>query len=381
MHYFDYNATTPCLPEVVQAMMPFFTEKYGQASSGLYPLSWQASAAVEKSREAIAELVGVDPDELIFTSGSTESCFLAIRGVIELYVSAKQGFIPHIISSELEHSAVVEAIKGMEALRLCTVSWVPCDENGIISLESVINSKNENTVLLALMLANNVTGVIQDISMICEWARSERIVTFCDTTQAIGKMSLSFKSLGVDMATISSHKMYGPKGIGALYLRKGRPSLRIQAVIKGGGQEGEIRGGTINVPGVVGFGEAAKCALDNFEKYNEIKNLRDYLEKELYASGAYIWGGDVNRLPHVSMLGFKDTKAVDLLHALKGTFALSLGSACHGKLLGPSKVIQLMQPNSEFIEGSLRISMGIFNSWNDVNELIIALKNFVKIKK
>src|SRR5690606_10612929 len=222
MIYLDYNATTPCLPEVVEAMIPYFTEKFGNASSVHYPIAWQSRDAVDTARTRVAELVGVVPAELIFTSGSTEAWYLGIRGLLELFKSTKKDFTPHVITSQLEHSAVTQVLKDAERQGLCMVTWISSDPDGKISVDDIKKVRHENTVLIALMLANNVTGVLTDVASIGACAREQKIFTFCDTTQAIGKIPLSFKALNVDMACISAHKFYGPKGIGCLYLKKDR---------------------------------------------------------------------------------------------------------------------------------------------------------------
>lgn len=376
MIYFDHNATTYCLDEVLSEMIPYFSDKFGNASSGFYPLAWQSDFAIQESRKQIANLVDVDSEEIVFTSGATESCYLGIRGLLELFYLTKKDFKPHVMSSKMEHSAVKEVLEDLEKMGWIEITWLDNNEEGIISFDSIKREKKDTTVLIALMLANNVTGVIQDIKSIAEWARNEKIFTFCDTTQAIGKIPISFRELTIDMATISAHKFYGPKGIGALYLRKGRPTLRIKHLISGGGQENKKRGGTYNVPSIVGFGKACELAINNLHQYTVIEQFRNEFESRLKNEfDVHIWGEKSVRLPHVSMFGLKGKRGVDILNKLKGKYAFSLGSACQAHENKPSYVIQCMNPHSPFIDGSIRLSFGLKNTRDEMMEFLQDLKN------
>lgn len=364
--YLDNNATTRVDQRVIDVMLPFFNEHYGNAASASHYFGWTAAEAVEQAREQVAALISGKADNIIFTSGATESVNLAIKGI------AKEG--DHIITCKTEHRAVLDCCAYLEE-RGTEVTYLPVDTNGRISLQQLEKCITPATKLIAVMYANNETGVIQPIEEIGKLAAEKSIPFFCDATQAIGKIKVDVIKSGIDMLALSGHKLYGPKGVGALY-KKG---VKITAQINGGGHEHNMRSGTLNVPGIVGLGKA--CELCNEEMEAEtagINALKERLENALTKLDDVTINGDVNhRLPNVTNLCFKGTIAADLMMRLNQQLAMSSGSACKSSVTEPSHVLKAMGLSDQDAFASLRLSLGRFNTPEDIEQAINLLSNAV----
>src|SRR6476659_118651 len=294
--YMDYHATTPVDPRVVEAMLPYFTEKFGNAASRNHPFGWEAEEAVEAARKQVADLIGANAKELIFTSGATESNNLAIKGVAEMYREKGN----HIITCVTEHKAVIDTCKKLEKQGL-RVTYLPVQKDGRISLDELRAAITDKTILITIMTANNEIGVIQPIAEIGAIAKEKGILFHTDAVQAVGKIPFSVNDLKVDMASLSGHKIYGPKGVGALYVRRRNPRVLLAEQISGGGHERGMRSGTLNVPGIVGFGKAAElCRLEMAADTDRLSKLRDRLNEKLHKNldEIYINGSQEHRLPH-----------------------------------------------------------------------------------
>lgn len=351
----DYNATTPCDARVLDEMLPYFTEKFGNASAKIHRFGWIANQAIEQARQQVANLINADLSEIIFTSGATESCNLAIKGIFERYTSKGN----HIITCTTEHHAVLDSCKSLEE-KGASVSYLQVNENGLIDLEELRTTIQDNTILIAIMYGNNETGVIQEVQKIAAIAKEKKVLFFSDATQAVGKTKVDVIEDGIDLLALSAHKIYGPKGVGALYIRRRKPRVSITAQIDGGGQENGLRSGTYNVPGIVGLGKA--CAILLKEELAEQNRLREYqqdLEQFFINENAAIINGfKCNRLPNVSNISFDGIDAQRLIAKLNNEFAFSLGSACTSAIQGPSHVLTAMGLTSTIIKGSIRISLG-----------------------
>jgi cysteine desulfurase len=361
--YLDYNSTTPCDPRVVEAMLPYFTEKFGNAASRSHAFGWEAEEAVELAREQVAGLVGAGPKEIVFTSGSTEGCNLAIKGAFEMYAGKGN----HIITVVTEHKAVLDTCHHLEKLG-AEVDWLPVDEQGLISLTELQAAIRPTTVLIAIMYANNEIGVIQPIREISAIARRHGIVFFTDATQAIGRIPVDVEADGIDLMTFSAHKLYGPKGIGALYVRRKNPRVRLVAQMDGGGHERAMRSGTLNVPAIVGFGKAcAICAGEMPAERARIENLRDQLETGLLALDiSRVNGSRHYRLPGVTNISFGEVDGEALLAGLGKNVALSSGSACTSASMEPSYVLKALGLNDELARSSLRLGLGRYTTKEEV---------------
>ncbi|HEY4935054.1 MAG TPA: aminotransferase class V-fold PLP-dependent enzyme, partial [Puia sp.] len=300
--YMDYHATTPCDSRVLEAMMPYFSLQYGNASSRGHLFGWQAAEAVQIAREEIALLLNADPSEIIFTSGATESINLAIKGVYEMF----SGKGKHIITVSTEHRAVLDTSIHLEKLG-AEISYLPVQRDGLVDLDLLKSAIRPDTILIAVMVANNETGVIQPVKDIGEIAKERGILFFTDATQALGKIVVDTIRDGIDLLACSAHKLYGPKGVGVLYVRRKNPRVRLTAQLDGGGQERGLRSGTLNVPGIVGFGKAAGLTRVEMERdMGSIGRLRDKLEKALMRiEGASLNGNSRHRLPTVSNISFE----------------------------------------------------------------------------
>lgn len=365
MIYLDYNATTPCAPEVVEAMLPYFSEKFGNAGSVTHALGWVSAEAVKQSRAQIAAKLKCEPEEIYFTSGATEACNTAIQGIFDIYqVKGKE-----IICIATEHKAVLDTYEFLEKTSGAIVKIIEVDEHGRVNLNALKDSINSNTILISAMFANNETGVINDISDIGTIARANNVLFFCDATQAFGKLPIDLATLPIDALAASAHKIYGPKGVGVLFLRRKKPRVTIQPLIWGGGQEKGKRSGTLNVPGIVGMAKAVSIMGDQ-EEWNRLKALRDDLENSILAldSKFKINGDPQNRLPHVSNIALIGIKAEKLLSKINHTLCISLGSACAAAQQGPSHVLQAMFDDKERIDGSIRISIGKLTTQTEIQE-------------
>ena len=360
--YFDYNATTPCASEVIEAMLPFFGVHFGNAASKSHPFGWIAENAVEEAREKIANLIEAKPKEIIFTSGATESINLAIKGTFESYVKEEQ---QHYITCKTEHKAVLDTFAELEK-RGAEVTYLPVDSNGTISLKDLENSIRSYTKMICLMWANNETGVIHPISEIAALAESRNIIFFTDGVQAAGKIPVSVS--GIHLMALSAHKLYGPKGVGALYVRHNHSFPKPLAQIHGGGHEKGLRSGTLNVPGIVGFGKAAELRLMEMkEEGKRLEILRNRLESDILGiQGTILNGSQKKRLPHVTNISFSGVEGEELLKKINQKIAVSSGSACTSISPKPSHVLQAMGLNPDLGRSSIRFSLGRNTSLEDV---------------
>lgn len=354
--YLDHNATTPCTAEVLVAMLPYFTDNYGNASSTHHPYGWLADEAVETARESIAELIGCSPKEIVFTSGATEAINLAIRGTL-LSPENKKG--NHIITVATEHAAVLDTCKALESQEI-EVTYLPVDSKGMLDLNELKKSIRKDTALISVMVANNETGVIQPICDIGKIAKEHGIVFLADGVQAVGKIPVDVRELDVDLLPLSAHKMYGPKGVGALYVRKSNPKMELQAELTGGGHERGRRSGTLNVPGIVGLGKTAQIQQNKLSsEYQRLKVLRNKLESAILSlPGTKLNGDAEQRLPHVSNISFEGVESKDLLIAINKAVAVSSGSACSSVTERPSHVLQAMGIPDKLAKATLRFSLG-----------------------
>lgn len=355
----DYSSTTPCDDRVVQEMLPYFTQYFGNTASRVHSFSWQAEAAVEQARERVATLLQVQAREVIFTSGATEACNLALRGVFEMYTVKGK----HIITTKTEHKAVLDTCKALEK-KGAQVTYLNVDNDGVINLQQLEAAIRPDTILVAVMLANNETGVLQPVVQIGEICKRKQVLFFCDATQAAGKIAVYPNKAGIDLMSCSAHKMYGPKGVGALYIRSRNPRVKVTAQLTGGGHEQNVRSGTLNVPGIVGFGKACAICTDEMEEEAErLLNLRQRLEANLLRiPTAHRNGAEQLRLPHVSNISFNGLNSNLLLSSLNKSLALSAGSACTSGSLDPSYVLAAMGLAESLSRSALRFSLGRFTT-------------------
>jgi len=375
--YLDNNATTPMDPRVLEAMIPFFTKYFGNAASSSHSLGWEAEEAVEKAREQVAELINAEPNEIVFTSSATESDNLALKGIFEMYAAKGN----HFITVKTEHKAVLDSCEHLAKLG-AEITFLPVKKDGLIDLTQLENSIKPSTILICVMYANNETGVLQPTRDISAIAKKHGVLFFSDATQAVGKIPVDVILDGIDLMAFSAHKMHGPKGVGALYVRRKNPRVRITAQIDGGGHERGIRSGTLNVPGIVGFGKA--CELCRIEMQNDSQKtqiLRDKLENELLKiKGAQVNGNRQQRLPNVSNMSFKNINAADLMGNLSGKIALSSGSACTSATHQPSFVLKALGLGDERALSSLRFGLGRFTTEEEIDYTISELAKFLMPK-
>jgi len=364
--YLDYNSTTPVDPRVLEAMLPYFTEKFGNAASKTHSFGWVAEAAVEQARERVAKLINATPHEIIFTSGATESVNLAIKGVWENYQSKGN----HIITVATEHKAVLDTCNYLES-KGAQVTYLKVDREGLIDLEELKNSMTRSTILVCVMYANNETGVIQQISEISKIVHDKESLFLCDATQAVGKIPVDVEADGIDLLCLSAHKIYGPKGTGALFVRRKNSRVSLIPQIHGGNHERGFRSGTLNVPGIVGLGKA--CEIAEKEMWNDaqrVSQLRTLLEQKLLDLGNIFVNGSIKyRLPNVTNLCFKGIKA-DSLIAKLSEIAVSTGSACTSAIAQPSHVLKSMGMTDEMAYSSVRFSLGKYTTEEDVKYVI-----------
>ena len=373
--YLDNHATTRVDPRVVDAMLPYFTEHFGNAASRNHEFGWEAEQAVDKARKQIADLIGATSKEIIFTSGATESDNLAIKGVAEMY--AEKG--NHIITAVTEHKAVLDTCKKLEK-NGARVTYLPVMGDGLIDLEMLKEAITDKTILVSIMYANNELGVIQPIREIGKLCRERGVLFHTDGVQAIGKVPIDVNKDNIDMMSISAHKMYGPKGVGALYVRRRNPRVQITAQIDGGGHERGMRSGTLNVPGIVGLGEA--CELCNREMETEtvrLRNLRDRLREKLEAGldEVYINGSMEHRLPHSLNMSFAYVEGESLLMGIND-IAVSSGSACTSATLEPSYVLKALGVGDDVAHSSIRFGIGRFNTEEEIDYVADKLVDVVK---
>ncbi|MCZ6580300.1 MAG: IscS subfamily cysteine desulfurase [Nitrospirales bacterium] len=365
--YMDYHSTTPCDPRVVDAMLPFFTEKFGNSASRNHSFGWESEEAVELARKQIARLIHADSKELVFTSGATESDNLALKGVVEMY--RQKG--DHIITSATEHRAVIDPAKALEKKGI-KVTYLSVEKTGRVNPDDVRNAITDKTILISLMLANNEIGTIHPIKEIGKIAKEKGILFHCDATQGVGKIPVDVQELGVDLMSFSAHKIYGPKGIGALYVRRKAPRVRLVPMLDGGGHERGMRSGTIPVPLVVGFGKACElCEQEMATESIRIAAMRDRLEEGINASleESYLNGHPTERLPGNLNISFAYVEGEALLMGVK-EIALSSGSACTSATLEPSYVLRALGVGSDLAHSSIRFGLGRFTTNEEVEYTI-----------
>jgi cysteine desulfurase len=365
--YLDYNSTTPCDKRVVEAMLPYFIQYFGNAASKSHSFGWHAEEAVEYAREQIAGLIGAETKEIVFTSGATEATNLAIKGIAEAYASKDN----HIITSVLEHKAVLDTCRHLEK-QGAEITYLPVNSEGWITPQQIEETIRPSTILIALMYANNETGTIAPVSEIGSIARKHHVLFFTDATQAIGKIPVNVNDDTIDIMAFSAHKIYGPKGVGALYVRRKNPRVKLIAQIDGGGHERGMRSGTLNVPGIVGFGKAAECCRNEMQQDAErLSRLRSKLESALLKLGdVYVNGSKDHRLPAVSNLSFKNVEGQALMMALTKEIAVSSGSACTSASLEPSYVLKALGLDDELAHSSIRFSLGRFTTDEEIEYAI-----------
>lgn len=372
--YLDNNATTPMDPRVLEAMTPYFLEHFGNAASRNHPFGWEAEEAVDYAREQVAKLIGADPKEIIFTSGATEGDNLAIKGVFEMYASKGN----HIITATTEHKAVLDTCKHIEKLG-GEVTYLQVKADGLIDLKELEAAIKPTTILISIMYANNEIGTVQPIREISAIAKRHGVLLFTDAVQAVGKIPVDVNKDGIDLMAFTAHKMYGPKGVGALYVRRKNPRVKVTAQMDGGGHERGMRSGTLNVPGIVGFGKACEIAMQDMEEDTKrISILRDKLETELMKlEEAYINGSTEHRLPHVTNISFKHVEGEGLLMGFNKNIALSSGSACTSASLEPSYVLKALGLGDDLAHSSLRFGLGRFTNEEQIDYTIKAISDTV----
>ena len=372
--YLDHNATTPMDPRVLEAMIPYFTENFGNAASRNHSFGWHAEEAVDYAREQIAKLIGADPKEIIFTSGATEGDNLAIKGVYEMYATKGN----HIITATTEHKAVLDTCKHLEKLG-AEITYLEVQPDGLIDLKELEAAMRPTTILVAIMYANNEIGVIQPVKEISAIAKKHGALFFTDAVQAVGKIPVDVNADGIDLMAFTAHKMYGPKGVGALYVRRKNPRVKVTAQVDGGGHERGMRSGTLNVPGIVGFGKACELARTEMaEDTARISKLRDKLENALkQIDESYVNGNPAHRLPHVSNISFKYVEGEGLMMGFNKDIALSSGSACTSASLEPSYVLKALGLGDDLAHSSLRFGLGRYTTEEQIDFTIKAVSETV----
>src|ERR1700710_2064943 len=371
--YLDNNATTPMDPRVLEAMIPYFVEHFGNAASRNHPFGWEAEEDVDYEREQVAKLIGADPKEIIFTSGATEGGNLAIKGVYEMYASKGN----HIITATTEHKAVLDTCKHIEKIG-GEVTYLQVKADGLIDLAELEAAVKPTTILIAIMYANNEIGSIQPIKEISTLAKKAGILFFTDATQAVGKVPVDVIKDGIDLMAFSAHKMYGPKGVGALYVRRKNPRGKVTAQMDGGGHERGMRSGTLNVPGIVGLGKACELCMQEMESEAiRLSGLRDKLQAELTVlEESYVNGNQDHRLPHVANISFKYVEGEGLMMAMKD-LAVSSGSACTSASLEPSYVLKSLGLSDDLAHSSIRFGLGRFTTEEEVDYAVEVTKKSV----
>jgi cysteine desulfurase len=364
--YLDNHSTTPVDPRVLEVMLPYFNEKFGNAASRNHAFGWEAEAAVDQAREEIARLIHASPREIVFTSGATESDNLALKGAAEGYKERGN----HIVTCATEHRAVLDSCKTLERHGFA-VTYLPVERSGRLNLDRLRAAVTEKTILISLMAANNEIGTIHPMKEIGRLAKEKKIVFHSDAAQAVGKVPIDVEEMGIDLLSISAHKMYGPKGIGALYVRSKGPKVNLKPIIDGGGHEKGLRSGTLNVPAIVGFGKA--CALARVEMAQEASRLtalRERLKDGLlrHMDEVYV-NGEGERLPGNTNLSFAYIEGESLMMALKD-IALSTGSACTSASLEPSHVLRALGMDENLIHASIRFGIGRFNTEEEIDYTI-----------
>ena len=363
--FMDAQSTTPCDPRVVEAMMPYFTEKFGHPASRNHPFGWEAEAAVDAARARLAKLIGArDPKELVFTSGGTESINLALKGVAEMYREKGN----HIVTTVIEQRASLDVCKKLERQGF-EVTSVPVQPDGLVDVEEIRRAITDKTILISVMFANNEIGTIQDVAAIGKLAKDKGIIFHADATQAVGKIPVDVEAMGIDVLSCTAHLIYGPKGVGALYVRRKGPRVRIAAQMDGGGHERGMRSGTLPVPLIVGFGRAAEiCQESMVEESTRLAKMRDRLQDMILSSvdEAFLNGRPDRRLAGNLNISFAYVEGESVLMGLNKETALSSGSACTSSTLEPSYVIAALGASAELAHSSIRFSLHRFNTDEEV---------------
>jgi cysteine desulfurase len=364
--FLDAQSTTPVDPRVVDAMLPYFTEKFGHPASRNHPFGWEAEAAVDAARAQLARLIGArDAKELIFTSGGTESINLAVKGVAEMYREKGN----HIVTTVIEQRAGLDVCKRLERQGF-EVAYVPVQPDGLVDVETVRKAVTDKTILISVMFANNEIGTIQDVAAIGKLGKEKGIIFHTDATQALGKIPVDVEAMGIDLLSCTSHLIYGPKGVGALYVRRKAPRVRIAPLIDGGGHERGMRSGTLPVPLIVAFGRAAEiCGEVMAEEGLRLAGLRDHLQDVILSNvdEAFLNGHPERRLPHNLNISFAYVEGESVLMGLNKETALSSGSACTSSTLEPSYVIAALGASAELAHSSIRFSLHRFNTAEEID--------------
>ncbi|MES2275797.1 MAG: IscS subfamily cysteine desulfurase [Bacteroidota bacterium] len=376
--YLDNNATTPMDPRVLEAMLPYFNNKFGNAASRNHAFGWVAEEAVDYAREQVAKLIGANEKEIIFTSGATESDNLAIKGVFEMYKEKGN----HIITATTEHKAVLDTCKHVEKLG-ARVTYLDVKEDGLIDLAELEAAMTPETILVCIMYGNNEIGVIQPIREISAIAHKHGALFMTDAVQAVGKIPVDVNADGIDLLALSAHKIYGPKGVGALYVRRKGPRVKVTAQMDGGGHERGMRSGTLNVPGIVGLGKACElCGLEMESEAKRLSAMRDRLQNALTVlEESYVNGNVEHRLPHVANISFKYVEGEGLMMAMKD-LAVSSGSACTSASLEPSYVLKSLGLSDDLAHSSIRFGLGRFTTDEEVDHAIeVTLKSVTHLRE
>ena len=364
--FMDSQSTTPVDPRVLEAMIPYFTEKFGHPASRNHPFGWEAEGGVDVAREQIAKLIGArDPKEIVFTSGGTEAINLALKGVVEMYREKGN----HIVTTTIEQRATLDVCKRLERQGV-EVTYVPVGRDGLVDVEAVRAALTDKTILISIMFANNEIGTIQPVAALGKLAKEKGIIFHTDATQAAGKIPVDVEAMGIDLLSATAHMMYGPKGVGALYVRRKNPRVRIAPMVDGGGHERGMRSGTVPVPLVVGFGKAAEiCREDMAEESKRLAALRDRLQEQIVSKvdEAYVNGHPTLRLPHNLNISFAYVEGESVLMGLNKEAALASGSACTSATLEPSYVISALGVDSELAHSSIRFGLHRFSTEEEVD--------------
>lgn len=373
--YLDHNATTPCDPRVVEAMLPYFNQHFGNAASRNHPFGWHAAEAVEFAREKVAGLIGAETKEIIFTSGATEAANLAIKGVFESYATKGK----HIITCAVEHNAVLDTCRHLEKAG-AEITYLGVTNKGMVDMDKLKGSFRDDTILVAIMYANNETGNLMQVKQISEIAKKQGVLVFSDATQAVGKIPVDVNRDGIDLMAFSAHKLYGPKGTGALYVRRRDPRVRLTAQIDGGGHERGMRSGTLNVPGIVGLGKACELASQEMDgNAARMQQLRDRLETALLKIEEVSVNGErEQRLTHVSNISFKYVDGENLLSGINKEIAVSSGAACTSASMEPSHVLKAMGLPDDLAYSSIRFSLGKNNTEEEIDYTIEKVTAVIK---
>jgi cysteine desulfurase len=363
--YLDNNATTPLDPRVLEVMMPYLTTRFGNAASRNHVFGWEAEEAVETARKQVADIIGADEKEIIFTSGATESSNIAIKGAVEMY--REKG--DHIITQVTEHKATLDTCKRLEREGKARVTYLPVHPDGLIDLEQLENAITDKTILVSVMFANNEVGTIQPIKEIGAICRKHGVLFHTDAVQAIGKVPVDVNSMNIDIMSISGHKLYGPKGIGALYVRRKNPRVKLAGVIDGGGHERGMRSGTLNVPGIVGLGEACKIAkAEMADETVRLTRLRDKLKDGIMSQldHTHVNGSLEHRLPNNMNISFEFVEGEGLMMGIKD-IAVSSGSACTSASLEPSYVLKALGLGDDLAHSAIRFGLGRFTTEDEID--------------